>query len=72
MARGAVGFVLFFCCCCAGCAALEDAVIRSLHMDLGYRDEMLPLFFDSYRRKLDSPPPSLLPAPANPGSADQG
>jgi hypothetical protein len=72
MARGAAGFVLFLCCCCAGCAALEDAVIRSLHMDRDYRDEMLPLFFYSYRRKLDSPSPSLPQAPVNPGSADQG
>ena len=71
MARGTVGLVLFLCCC-AGCAALEDAVIRSLHMDRDYRDEMLPLFLDSYRRKLDSPAPSLLPAPVNPGSTDQG
>ena len=71
MARGTVGLVLFLCCC-AGCAALEDAVIRSLHMDWDYRDEMLPLLFDSYRQKLDLPPPRLPQAPVDPGSADQG
>lgn len=45
-----VAFCTFFF---AGCAQIQDMVIRSMHMDRGYRGHVLPLLFERYRLKME-------------------
>ncbi|GAB7025886.1 hypothetical protein [Geotalea toluenoxydans] len=42
-------FTFFF----AGCAQIQDMVIRSMHMDRGYRGHVLPMLFERYRLKME-------------------
>lgn len=57
---------------CAGCTQMQDAIVRSLHMDYGYRWEMLPVLMDSYERKMESINPPIDPAVIPHASMDQG
>jgi hypothetical protein len=64
-------FLLFFPC--AGCASLQDAIVRTMHTDRGYRSAILPFLLERYQLKMErreplrqSPMPSVTP------SVDQG
>lgn len=36
-----------------GCTRLQDTVIRSWHMDFGYRGKILPLLIDRYQQNME-------------------
>jgi predicted Fe-S protein YdhL (DUF1289 family) len=40
-------------CLCAGCTRIQDAVIRSMHLDHHYRSTILPKLYDGYRFKME-------------------
>ena len=68
----AAAVAVFMGCLCTGCAEMQDAIVRGLLTDYGYRREILPVLMDGYERKMESLNPSAKPAIPAPVSLDQG
>lgn len=58
---------------CSGCASLQDAIVRTMHLDHGYRSAILPFFLERYELKMERRQHQRqAPMPVVPPFADQG